>query len=88
MTITIEYCDISEASKLEAAIREATTIEDIVLQEGSGGVFDISVGITKIYSKNKTGRFPTSSEILDGIILHDIAASLNGTSARSLINDC
>ena len=72
MYITIEYCDISEASKLEAAIREATTIEDIVLQEGSGGVFDVTVDRTKIYSKDKTGRFPTNAEILDGIILYDL----------------
>ena len=72
MYITIKHCDISEASELEAAIREATTIEDIVLQEGSGGVFDVTVDGTKIYSKDKTGRFPTNAEILDGIILYDL----------------
>ena len=42
MTITIEYCGqrnyIGEASSLEVAIKHATTIEDINLQEGSGGV--------------------------------------------------
>ena len=72
MYITIKHCDISEASELEAAIREATTIEDIFLQEGSGGVFDVTVDGTKIYSKDKTGRFPTNAEILDGIILYDL----------------
>jgi len=72
MNIIIEYCDISEASELEAVIREATTIKDIVLQEGSGGVFDIFVDKTKIYSKDKTGRFPTPAEILDEIIRYDI----------------
>ena len=76
MTITIEYCGqrnyIGEASSLEVAIKNATTIEDINLQEGSGGVFDIFVDKTKIYSKDKTGRFPTPAEIFDEIILYDI----------------
>ena len=78
MNIVIEYCDIKEASSLEAEIREATTIEDIVLQEGSGGVFDVTVDGTKIYSKDKTGRFPTHAEILDGIILYDLGKSTCG----------
>jgi predicted Rdx family selenoprotein len=72
MYITIEHCDISEASKLEAEIREATTIKDIYLQEGSGGVFDVTVDKTKIYSKDNTGRFPTNAEILDSIIRYDL----------------
>ncbi len=72
MYITIEHCDISEASKLEAEIREATTIKDIYLQEGSGGVFDVTVDRTKIYSKDNTGRFPTNAEILDSIIRYDL----------------
>ena len=76
MNITIKYCGtwnyIGEASSLEAAIREATTIEDIILQEGSGGVFDVLVDRTKIYSKDETGRFPTHTEILDEIILYDL----------------
>jgi|LWDU01.1.fsa_nt_gi selT/selW/selH-like putative selenoprotein len=76
MTITIEYCGqrnyIGEASSLEVAIKNATTIEDINLHEGSGGVFDVTVDKTKIYSKDKTGRFPTPAEILDEIILYDI----------------
>ena len=82
MTITIKYCGqwnyIGEASSLEAAIKKATTIEDIYLQEGGDGIFDVIVDRTNIYSKDKTGKFPTHAEILDKIILYDIGKSKCG----------
>lgn len=31
---------------------------------GSGGVFEVSVNGEKIYSKNETGVFPSSEEII------------------------
>ena len=35
--------------------------------EGSGGVFDVHVDGTQIWSKSDTGRFPEHKEILDKI---------------------
>jgi len=35
--------------------------------EGSGGVFDVHVNGTQIWSKHETGRFPEHHEILDKI---------------------
>ena len=82
MIVTIKYCGeyckchnknyIGEASSLEAAIRETTTIEDVFLQEGVNGIFDVSVDDTLLYSKDEKGRFPTNEEILDSIIMYDL----------------
>ena len=76
MIVTIKYCGqwdyTNEASSLEAAIREATTIEDVFLQEGANGIFDVLVDGNVIYSKDQTGEFPTNEEILDGIVMYDL----------------
>ena len=76
MIVTIKYCGqwnyIGQASSLEAAIKDATTIEDIILQEGSGGIFDVLVDSEKIYSKDETGIFPSHEQILDSIIMYDL----------------
>lgn len=82
MIVTIKYCEqwdyISEASSLEAAIKEATSIEDIFLQEGDNGIFDVAVDGTQIYSKDEMGRFPTNEEILDSIITYDLGRTKCG----------
>ena len=82
MIVTIKYCGeyckchnknyIGEASGLEAAIKKATSIEDVFLQVGDNGIFDVSVDDTQIYSKHEMGRFPTNEEILDSIIMYDL----------------
>ena len=40
--------------------------KEITLTEGSGGVFDIFINGTKVFSKEKSsfGKFPTSEDII------------------------
>ncbi len=40
---------------------------DITLVEGSGGVFDVVLDGTLIFSKKELGRFPELDEILERI---------------------
>jgi selT/selW/selH-like putative selenoprotein len=47
---------------LQAAIQKAFGI-DAVLREGHGGVFDVTIDGTRVYSKHETSRFPTDQEI-------------------------
>ncbi|MCH2170230.1 Rdx family protein [Myxococcota bacterium] len=49
---------------MAAAIREERGLE-AELVEGGGGVFDVFVDGTRIYSKQQTGRFPDAAEILE-----------------------
>ena len=35
------------------------------LIEGGGGIFDVHVNGTQIWSKHQTGRFPEHGEVLD-----------------------
>jgi selT/selW/selH-like putative selenoprotein len=46
-----------------AEIRDALGAEAELI-EGSGGVFDVTVDGTLVYSKSKTGRFPDRGEIV------------------------
>ncbi|UCE58515.1 MAG: Rdx family protein [Phycisphaerales bacterium] len=39
----------------------------VELIAGAGGVFDVHVGDTRIWSKSASGRFPTHAEVTDGI---------------------
>ncbi len=50
------------ASSLEAAIKKefGLTAE---LKGGHSGVFDVELDSSLVYSKDKTGRFPTNEEI-------------------------
>jgi len=41
---------------------------EILLVPGSGGVFDVKVDDSLIFSKNKIGRFPNEGEITNLII--------------------
>jgi selenoprotein W-related protein len=38
-------------------------VNDVELIKGSGGVFDVRLGNTLIFSKHQVGRFPETSEI-------------------------
>ena len=52
------------ASSLAATIKNELGL-DSDLVRGSGGIFAVSVGNEKLFSKKEEGRFPTESEILD-----------------------
>ena len=40
---------------------------DTTLIEGAGGIFDVHVDGTQVWSKFQTGRFPTEDEVLEKI---------------------
>jgi len=51
---------------LQQAIRKSTGLESKLI-EGSGGVFDVRIDGSLIFSRFQTGRFPRSEEILSKI---------------------
>ncbi|MBD3160875.1 MAG: SelT/SelW/SelH family protein [Candidatus Eisenbacteria bacterium] len=53
------------ASLADAIDRRFGIKADLI--EGSGGVFEVSAGAEKIFSKKETGRFPEDHEILEKI---------------------
>ncbi len=53
------------ASGLEARIRESYPDTVVELVESRGGVFEVTVDGTLIYSKKQTGRHPRWEEIRD-----------------------
>lgn len=40
------------------------------LIKGSGGIFDVKVDGSLIYSKDETGRFPNDKEVLEELQSH------------------
>jgi selenoprotein W-related protein len=44
-------------------LRQAFGVEATLIP-GSGGVFDVTVDGRLVYSKHRTGRFPTSGEVV------------------------
>ncbi|MBI3015384.1 MAG: SelT/SelW/SelH family protein [Candidatus Tectomicrobia bacterium] len=48
---------------MQQAIRKSTGLESKLI-EGSGGVFDVRIDGSLIFSHFQTGRFPKSEEIL------------------------
>lgn len=48
---------------MAAEIKKAKGV-DAELIAGGGGIFDVVVDGTRIYSKHETGRFPDTNEIL------------------------
>jgi selT/selW/selH-like putative selenoprotein len=54
------------ASSLQAAIKSAFGLT-ADLKGGHGGVFDVELDGTLIYSKHETNRFPSDEEILTTI---------------------
>jgi selT/selW/selH-like putative selenoprotein len=54
------------ATGLAAALKEALAI-DATLIRGSDGIFDVAVDGEIIFSKDVAGRFPTHTEIIQGL---------------------
>ena len=52
---------------MAAAIKEATGI-DAELIKGGGGIFDVKVDGKLIYSKHKTGEFPTNEQVVQQLV--------------------
>lgn len=48
-------------------IGQAGKITAVELVPGSGGVFEVTVGGTLVYSKKQTGRHAEPSEVLEAI---------------------
>ena len=42
-------------------------LAEVTLQPSSGGVFEVSLNGTEVFSKNKTGVFPVERALLDEI---------------------
>ena len=57
---------------MQAAIKNAFGVS-AELQGGHGGVFDVTLDGTLIYSKHETYRFPTDEEVLTKIREHQKA---------------
>jgi selT/selW/selH-like putative selenoprotein len=49
---------------LKAALQEAFPGLEVQLIKGKGGAFEIRSGDVLVFSKKKTGRFPTHDEIV------------------------
>ena len=68
MKISITYCVpwnyFPEATSLAVAISDDFGVEAELI-EGKNGIFDIVVDGDLIFSKQKVGRFPENSEILE-----------------------
>jgi selT/selW/selH-like putative selenoprotein len=51
---------------LADALRKTFQVESELI-EGAGGVFDVHVDGTQVWSKHDVGRFPEDHEVLDRI---------------------
>ena len=72
MNITIEYCGawnyLPRATSLAAKIKEELGVDAEVIQ-GSGGIYDIKVDDTMVYSKHANGnQFPESDDAVVDLI--------------------
>ena len=67
MHVTITYCVrrnyLPQATSLAAAIQGETGVEPKLIK-GDNGVFEVDVDGQRIFSKEKTGRFPEHEEVL------------------------
>jgi len=68
MDVEILYCAewnyLPQASSLQAAIKDRYGIT-ARLREGAGGIFEVSIDDTVVYSNQTTYRFPTNEEIFE-----------------------
>ena len=68
MTITIEYCTswgyLNQALSLRESIQSKFGV-NAELIKGTGGVFEVSLNNSLIFSKKELGRFPNENEIED-----------------------
>ena len=51
---------------MAAEIKKAKGV-DVTLVKGSGGIFDVYDGDTRVFSKHETHRFPEAAELLAGL---------------------
>ena len=68
MTITIEYCTswgyLNQALSLRESIQSKFGV-NAELIKGPGGVFEVPLNNSLIFSKKELGRFPNENEIED-----------------------
>ncbi len=68
MTITIEYCTswgyLNQALSLRESIQSKFGV-NAELIKGTGGVFEVSLNNSLIFSKKELSRFPEENEIED-----------------------
>ena len=80
MDIEITYCMAwnyqADADRVSAEIKQATGIES-TLVPGSGGIFDIKVDGSLIFSKHETARFPNQGEVAQ-LLSWRFSSLLNG----------
>ena len=66
MTITIEYCTswgyLNQALSLRESIQSKFGV-NAELIKGTGGVFEVTLNNSLIFSKKDLGRFPNENEI-------------------------
>ena len=69
MKISIEYCSIwnylPKASSLESELEQIYPDAEIKLVSSGGGVFEVMVNGTLIFSKKSLDRFPEKGEIVN-----------------------
>ena len=68
MKITIEYCTmwgyLDKALSLRESIQSKFGVKSKLIK-GQGGVFEVSLNNSLIFSKKELGRFPDDNEISD-----------------------
>ena len=66
MTITIEYCTswgyLNQALSLRESIQSKFGV-NAELIKGTGGVFEVTLNNSLIFSKKELGRFPNENEV-------------------------
>ncbi len=55
-----------QATSLAAEIKKKYGVETELIP-GAGGIFDVEVDGSMVYSKHETGRFPKHKEVLDAL---------------------
>ena len=70
MKIEIEYCSawnyLPQATSLMEKIKKETDFETKLIPSG-GGVFEVTVDGSLLYSKKRTGQFPLEKDLVSQI---------------------
>ena len=67
MDISIEYCMVWNYEPKALSLRDSLNAELGIIAEmrpSSGGVFEVDVNGTNLFSKKQLGRFPNDGEIV------------------------